>query len=407
MKQTLLFLLVAALPLTGQEPIRQASEARLWLQIPAGQPPLGPVEISTGSASPASWEKDPAVRERLTDILFPIRWWAWNEVTISFTPPADGSVELTLNGPWAADENGSMPRQEILWDDFSAEGTQIHNRGFEEIEAGQPAGWKSPWSPYPAAGDWPLAGAQPRSGKQLASSWCKRPLSQTLEFKAGQKVRIRLNAKAATPPGFVAPKSLGKNTPAHRAAAAMKRGVNLGNGWEAPPPHSWGIKFTTEDIDHIAAEGFDHIRVPVGWHFHVTQGANWVGLQDLRGIIYPGPPTTPMQVPESLRENPGVVGFIDRYNTLDAAHNPSSPRVVRELLDAAKAWSLEFGRPVHLGEFGAHHVADHQSRSRYLKDVRALAEARGIPWTLWEWKAGFGYWDPENNVARFRASLFE
>ena len=50
--------------------------------------------------------------------------------------------------------------------------------------------------------------------------------------------------------------------------------MNLGNCWEAPPPYSWGIRYTTEDIDRIAAEGFDHIRVPVAWHFHMKPGAN-------------------------------------------------------------------------------------------------------------------------------------
>jgi endoglucanase len=77
------------------------------------------------------------------------------------------------------------------------------------------------------------------------------------------------------------------------------------------------------------------------------------------------------------------------------------------LLDAAREWSEHFGRPVHLGEFGAHDTADDASRARYLRDVRALAEERRIPWTVWEWKSGFGYWDPSAERPRFRQSLFE
>ena len=77
------------------------------------------------------------------------------------------------------------------------------------------------------------------------------------------------------------------------------------------------------------------------------------------------------------------------------------------MLDMARDWSKQFGRPVHLGEFGSHNTADMESRKRYLRDVRTLSEERGIPWTLWEWKAGFGYWNPETNQPRFRESLFE
>ena len=50
---------------------------------------------------------------------------------------------------------------------------------------------------------------------------------------------------------------------------------------------------------------------------------------------------------------------------------------------------------MHLGEFGSHDTGDQESRSRYSKDVRTLADARGIPWTLWDWKATFGYWDSQ------------
>jgi endoglucanase len=389
-------------------------------------------------------------------------------------------------------------------------------------------------------------------GKHVAASWCKRPLSQKLQLKAGQTVVLHLHAKAATPPDFIAPKLLGNDTPAHRALARLKRGVNLGNGWEAPPNSSWRCRFTTEDIDHIAAEGFDHIRVPVAWHYYLKpkdqgyeidpvllaaldpvlrralekklhvildwhhfddftsapeanlgrfvkgwetiarhfqswppglflellnepreqlttevvgpiyqktiaairridakriivvspgqwgqvneleklylpdsddrivvtvhcyepfyfthQGASWTGFQALRGIAYPGPPKTPFVMPESLKDNGGVRAFVQGYNTLPTGQNPSSPRKVEQTLDIAREWSLYFGRPVYLGEFGAHDVGDHDSRSRYLHDVKSIAEARNIPWAVWEWKSSFGYWDPKKNQPNFRSALME
>jgi endoglucanase len=553
MTRTLIPVLALAASLSAQEPLRQASEARLWLQVPAGHAPLRDIQVSHGRSAPAAWEKDPAVRERHIAIVFPIRWWSWSEIAIRFTPAQDGPVELVLNGPWAQDKKtNTLIRQEILWDEITATGTDIQNGGFELTKDNRPAFWQTPWAAYIPLDVWPLAHAAAMAGKNVAATWHNRPLTQTLQVKAGQVVTLKLHAKAATPPDFTPPKRLGNDTPAHRASARLKRGVNLGNGWEAPPDKSWGVHFTTADIDRIAAEGFDHIRVPVAWHFYLKpgkngldisptlladlepvlrraldkklhvmldwhhfddlttapedhaarfiggweaiarhfqawppglfhellnepnaalttetanpiyqkaiaairaidpnrilvvspghwgqvgeldklrlpdaddriivtihcyepfpfthQGAGWVGFQDLRGIIYPGPPATPYQIPAALRDNAGLRSFIDGYNTLPGEQNPCSARPIRETLDAARAWSLYFGRPIHLGEFGSHFPADHASRARYLRDVRTLTETRNIPWTLWEWKAGFGYWNPQNNQARFRNSLFE
>ena len=549
--KTLLAALTLLLPVIGTaETITQASEARLWLKVPADQPPLRDVRMTKGSTGIATWEKNPELRVRHNDASFPIRWWSWSEATIRFTPDYSGPLELLLNGPWVADKDGGIQRQEVLWDDLTADGTHLTNGGFENQDGNMPASWKCPWAANPGATDWPLTLQSAATGKHFAASWHNRPLQQILQVKKGQTVSLHLKARAATPPGFIEPRRLGNQTPAHRAAASLKRGVNFGNGWEADP--SWGVKFTTVDVDLVASEGFDHIRVPVAFHrylqptefglklspallaelepvlrraldlkltvlldwhhfeeftadpakhvdrfvagwecitqhfrdwppglflellnepcdkldtltinpiyqkaitsiraidpkriivaspgswgsvreldqlrlpdgderiivtihcyepFQFThQGAGWVGLQALKGVVYPGPPAKPLPVPESLKDNASVTSFIAAYNTQPTAENPSSPKGIREMLDLAEQWSRHFGRPLHLGEFGAHQTGDDASRGRYLRDVRTLAEQRKIPWTLWEWKAGFGYWDAENGRPRFRRALID
>jgi len=534
----------------ADDSIRQAAEARIWLKVPAGSAPLGDVRVSSGSAWSAHWDQG-ADREQITDVNFPIHCWSWKEITIRFTPTQDETVNFVLTGPWAEGKDGRLLRQEILWDDVSASGAELRNGGFETRSDTGPDSWSSPQAPYPADGEWPLAGTEAAEGKSVAATWHNRPLSQAIAVKTGQPVTLTLRAKAATLPGFVSPKLLGKNTPAHQAAAALKRGMNLGNCWEAPPPYSWGIRFTTEDIDRIAAEGFDHIRVPVGWHFHLKQtdagleidpsllndlepvlrralekkmhilldwhhfndltddpAANrerfvkgwetiarhfkswppelffellnephdalttetinpihaeaiaairsicperiilvspskwgniheldklrlpdgddrlivtvhcyepfyfthqqafWVQLRDLKEITFPGPPQKPLELPASFRENAGVKDFITGYNTLPTQQNPCSSAVIRELLDLAREWSDHFGRPVHLGEFGSTNTIKPVSRARYTKEVRLLAEARGIPWTLWDWKASFGYWNASKNETVLKDALF-
>lgn len=552
MKRIIFLLLAAHATLTAAEPpLRQASEARIWLKVPGNQPPLRDVRVSTGQLGSAHWEKDPEHRRRLSDITFPVRWWKWTQLSVRFTPVESGTVELTLSGTWAADSHNVVFRQEVLWDGISAEGATLRNGGFEETEAARPAVWNSPWAPYPAPESWPLRTAEAKEGQHVGASWHDRPLIQSIQVRAGTPVTLVFHAKAATLPDFMTPKRLPSSTPAHLACSKLKRGVNLGNGWEVPPGQSWSVRFTPEDIDRIADEGFDHIRVPVCWHHHMTrgdhgwtisrklldelepvlrramdrklavlldwhhfeefnqdpdgqlgrftggwqaiaehfkswppglffellnepcdqlttealapvyqkavaairkvdakriivaspgqwgqvseldrlrlpdddriivtvhcyepfqfthQGAGWVGLQDLKGIRFPGPPATPYQIPPSLTGNSGVVAFVEGYNTLPAATNPSSIHPVRQTLQEAREWSDQFGRPIHLGEFGAHQTADDHSRANYLREVRLTAESLSIPWALWEWKAGFGYWDHQSGRARFRKALFE
>src|SRR5688572_29890307 len=58
------------------------------------------------------------------------------------------------------------------------------------------------------------------------------------------------------------------NSPAHLAAKRFKRGANCGNYLEVPPRQTWSVRHTTNDLVRMRAEGFDHVRIPVGWHHY-------------------------------------------------------------------------------------------------------------------------------------------
>jgi endoglucanase len=534
-------------PIAAEEFVPHApAEARLFLRVPAASPPLRDIQVSSGEWQPGTFEDSPEKRERLTDMRFPIHWWKWREFRVNFTPAHDGEVDLDLNGPWAEARPGVLRRQEVLWDGIECKGAAIGNSGFEDLAEGQPAGWESPWRPYPAQDSWPLEGREAFEGKRVAASWHGRPLVGKLAVKAGVPVQLTIRARAATVPDFKSPRILPADTPAHRAAARLKRGVNFGNGWEAEPG-TWGIEYTVKDVDLAADQGFDHIRVPVAWHFHLEDGtikpallrqlepvlkraldrkltvllnwhhykaleaepekhraafvagwkaiathfkdwpaglylellnepnaeldhevltrvhgdaiaairgvvpqrillvnppqwaavpgldrlflpdgddriivsvhsyepfqfthqrASWVNYQDLRGISYPGPPPTPVAVPDSLRDNAGLIAWIEAYNTRKGSDNPCTAATFETLLDDAVAWSRHFGRPIHIGEFGCYKEADPASRDRYVRDFRRAAEKRGLPWAMWDWKAGFGYWDEQNQRPVLREALF-
>ncbi len=144
--------------------------------------------------------------------------------------------------------------------------------------------------------------------------------------------------------------------------------------------------------------------------FYFThQGASWTKpATDTKGIIFPGPPPTPLVPAPSVTNNQGVVNWINEYNTQPTAENPSSPRAFRGKLRTAREWSDYYGRPVHVGEFGCYIGADAASRARFYAEFRrALGEAR-LGWAMWDWKAGFRYWDDTKHqpAAGMREALF-
>jgi len=343
----------------------------------------------------------------------------------------------------------------------------------------------------------------------------------------------------SNPPGMQ--RLTDRHSPAYREAKLFMHGVNLGNYLEVPPGQDWSVTFSVDELAIMHAQGFDHVRVPVGWqhyagpapdytlspdifgrvdlvvtnalanhlavminfhHFdeldrdpvgttqefvalwrqiaahyrnyprqlafeldnephenaktalmnpiyaqaiaeirktnpHRTifvepgnwgsinelknlvlpsdnnvivsvhcydpfyfthQGATWAGPDtQVTGIHFPGPPVTPLVPDSSLTLNPWVTNWIGEYNTLPAGQNPCGPVAFEGKIKLAKAWSDYYGRPVHIGEFGCFTNADVLSRSNFYSAFRHTAEAQQLGWCMWDWSAGFRYWDKDSN----------
>jgi endoglucanase len=343
------------------------------------------------------------------------------------------------------------------------------------------------------------------------------------------------------------------DTPAERAAKHFQHGANLGNYLEVPPGQHWNVNFSVDELAIMKREGFDHVRVPIGWqhyagpapnftlspeifsrvdqvvtnalanglavminihHFdeldkdpqgttaeflkiwvqiaahyqkyssqlafeldnephdqattalmnpiyaaaiaeirptnpHRTifvEPANWGNIDELKnlvlppddnvivsihcydpfyfthqgatwtrgetpvtGIVFPGPPATPLLINTNLTIKPWLRGWIEKYNTLPADQNPSSPLAFEKKLAYCRAWSDFYGRPVHLGEFGAYTKADAASRANFYSTMRRTAEKEKIGWCIWDWSDGFRYWDnkTEQTMPGMHAALFD
>jgi endoglucanase len=545
-----LLLLPSSLFGAQSEPVKLAGSARFDLSAGAGVRSLddGQVISGNGSIQRPNWVAENQ-RSWAFTVNFPVSRLGWREITVRFTPSGSGDVTLTLMGPWEEASRGVVYRQEVFWDALNVEGAKLADRSFES----RPSGWQSGGGTIVGqTGDVPAV-----DGTHYARTWHNQTLFASIQVTAGQPVTLSAHARSVRPEGFREMKRITRHdTPAHQAARRFLRGANLGNGLEVPPGQNWGLTYTVQDIHHIRAEGFDHVRIPIGWHhyagpgpeyllkpeifrkvdalvnpalreglsvlinihhfdeftsnptatapkfyaiwrqiadhysrapsglafellnepkdaattevdnrifaeavrqirktnpnrtivygpgqwnsigelpklnlpdedlnliatvhcydpFQFThQGADWTGdSADRRvtGIVFPGPPATPLIPDPQLRITSGFQDWIKAYNTQPATSNPSSPRVMEAAVARVKEWSDYYGRPVYLGEFGAYVTADPASRAHYYHAFREALESAGIGWALWDWKAGFRYWNEKANQPEpgMREALFE
>ena len=174
-------------------------------------------------------------------------------------------------------------------------------------------------------------------------------------------------------------------------------------------PGGWG---SIAELKNLVLPPDDNLIVSVHCYdpFYFThQGANWTGgSTPVTGILFPGPPAQPL-VPDPAWELKGYqLDWIKQYNTLPTDRNPSSPRAFMDQLKYIRAWSDYYHRPIHLGEFGAYTRADGQSRVNFYRAFRQAAEGEGIGWCIWDWSAGFRYWDKAGHrpLPGMREALF-
>jgi endoglucanase len=162
-------------------------------------------------------------------------------------------------------------------------------------------------------------------------------------------------------------------------------------------PGGWG---SIGELKNLVLPPDDNVIVSVHCYepFHFThQGAGWTTADvQQTGILFPGPPAQPLVPDASLNPKPWVLDWIEKYNTLPTEKNPSGPLAFTDKLKYVRAWSDFYGRPVHLGEFGAYIKADPQSRANFYSAFRRAAEQEELGWAIWDWSANFRYWDKKN-----------
>jgi endoglucanase len=80
-------------------------------------------------------------------------------------------------------------------------------------------------------------------------------------------------------------------------------------------------------------------------------------------------------------------------------------RLISEHLETAASWAGRCGLPLYIGEFGTYQAADHASRIAWTRWVRSEADRLGLAWAYWDFRTGFGVYDPKRSC--WRSQLLE
>lgn len=174
-------------------------------------------------------------------------------------------------------------------------------------------------------------------------------------------------------------------------------------------PADWG---SIKELKNLVLPPDDNVIVSVHSYepfMFSHQGATWAGpMPRATGIQFPGPPAKPLVPDPSLHLPQASLDWIQRYNTLPTDENPSSPVAFEKNLKYCREWSDYYGRPIHLGEFGCYTTADPASRARLYAAYRHALAQDQMGWAIWDWSAGFRYWDKKKNqpMPGMREALF-
>jgi len=128
-----------------------------------------------------------------------------------------------------------------------------------------------------------------------------------------------------------------------------------------------------------------------------------------KGVIYPGPPATPIEPVAEAMAIQWMADWFHAYNTEPAATNPSGPATISAMFTPVSSFIGINGYGVYNGEFGVSNAADAQSRANWMRDIREASENSGVGWAVWDNNGGgmhilnteTGEWDADALNALF------
>jgi endoglucanase len=190
--------------------------------------------------------------------------------------------------------------------------------------------------------------------------------------------------------------------------------------WNAMMTEALGVVRASSPTRTVVLEGVfwasaqnlrDTVRIPLDDPFVVGsfrmfqpilfthQGAEYMPAEyDTRGIVFPGPPSAPLEPGPGARAKSWARDWIARYNTEPPATNPSGLTAIVAQLDMAKAFADRTHRLVYMGGFATIDNADPKSREEWTRATRTEAERRGFGWAYWDDGGKFKVYDRDSRT---------
>lgn len=171
-----------------------------------------------------------------------------------------------------------------------------------------------------------------------------------------------------------------------------------------------------------AARDLASLWVPVGdphlvASFHMYQpilfthqGMPWMPPEfGTTGVVFPGPPRSPVEPSPAAQRVGWVAEWFQRYNALPPDRNPGGFGAITEQFELVRAFAERARVPIYMGEFGAADKGDMASRVIWTRAVRKEAERRGIAWAYWDDGGSFKVYDQRTRtwVTELRAALLD
>jgi endoglucanase len=128
-------------------------------------------------------------------------------------------------------------------------------------------------------------------------------------------VVLRLWVRAVIPAGFqdMTPFT-SHDTPAHRALLHFARGVNFGNNLELTN-YQARMPYSITDFVQARSEGFDHIRLPVGWQLYAGPAPGYLLSNDIFAQV-------DQLVSDALSQGLSII--LDVHNFTEFTQDPAS-----------------------------------------------------------------------------------
>ena len=168
-------------------PVKVATVARFDLfDTGTGALTNGYMVVGDGSVGRQTWLAGSDQPSSYT-VNFTIPHFAWTQAGFRFTPTSNGTVSLTLRGPWEQSPSGTIYKQEVLWDDCAASNTTLPNGSFETLSGSLPADWWRTYGTDAAVDHDPVTSVD---GTNYVRVWHDGPLSCNLSVTGGGRLLL-------------------------------------------------------------------------------------------------------------------------------------------------------------------------------------------------------------------------